>query len=173
MSIKLKSNSTVTAFPLINRSGLEELLCEVLSGSKVKFTLYNEGPGNASLKISNSFSVDIPYREVKTISVNGNGFEDFIVNDFHSNFKLELTSSGQKTSVGVSIKDDSEAGFNSNKEILNELNRLVPEFYDDAEVLAESPKKQPTIIEFRKSGAVIRTIQITYVNEIFKRVQVL
>ena len=173
MTTTIKENATVSVFPLKNRSGLEEQLVQVLSGSKIKVTLYSDGPGITELKISNSFSPDIPYREIRTLVLNGPGFQDFIINDFHNYFKLELTSSGQKTSVGVSVKEDSEAGYNSNQEILNELNRLVPKFYDDAEVMAETPKKQPTLIEFRKDGQVIRTIQITYTNEVFKRVQVL
>lgn len=173
MTTTIKENATVSLFPLNNRSGLEELLFQVLSGSEVKLTLYSEGPGTVTLKISNSFSPDIPYREVKTLTLNGAGFEDFIINDFHNYFKLELTSSGQRTSVGVSIRGDSKNSFNSNQEILNELNRLVPEFYDDVEVLSETAGKQPIDIQFRLKGQNIRTIRITYVNEIFKRVQVL
>lgn len=173
MTTTIKENATISVFPLNIRSGLEELLFQVLSGSEVKFTLYSEGPGTVELKIYNSFSTSIPYREIRTLVLNGPGFQDFIVNDFHNYFKLELISSNQKNSVGVSVRQDSKNSFNSNQEILNELNRLVPEYYDDVEVLSETPKKQPIDIQFRLKGENIRTIRITYVNEIFKRVQVL
>lgn len=172
-NISLKSNSTISVFPLNNRSGTEELLFQVLSGAKAKFTLYSAGPGTVKLKILNSFSPDIPYREIKELEVI-NGFQDFIVNDFHNYFKLQLIVTGSANcSVGVSVKDDALAGLNSNQEILNELNRLVPQYYDDVEVLSETVGKQPIDIQFRLAGNNIRTIRITYVNEIFKRVQVL
>jgi hypothetical protein len=170
--ITLKNKQTTAIFPLINRSGLEEILCHVLSGNKVKLTLYSEGAGTVELKVSDSFSYDIPYREVITISLTGPGFKDFILDNFHNFLKIELNSdSNNICSVGVSVRDDSDVAFNSSSEILNELNRLVPEFYDDVEVLTETPGKQPSTIAFRLNGITIRTLAISYVNEVFKRVQ--
>ena len=172
--INLKSNSSITLFALETRSGVQEVEAIVVSGDKLKLTLYNSDSGTVSLKVSDSFSKDVPFREVKTLTQTGVGFQDFIINDFHNNLKFELTSTGSnKCSVGVTIKEEVEGGVFSTQEQINELNRLVPKFYDDAEVMAETPKKQPTIIEFRKAGTVIRTIQIDYINEIFHRVKVL
>jgi hypothetical protein len=172
MSLAIKSNSTITIFPLSNRVGLEEVACHILSGSKIKVTLYSATAVQVTLEIYNSFSKDVPYRLIETLTLNVVGFKDFIINDFHNYFNFKLTTaSSANCSVGISVKEDSDAGFNSNQELLNELNRLVPEFYTDAEVMAETAGKQPTLIEFRKDGIVLATIQITYVNEVFKRVQ--
>lgn len=167
----IKINSTISVLPTKKRSALEEVEFQTEGGNKLKVTLYSEAA--ATLEIWNTFTEDVPYRLIKTLTVN-NGFDDFIVNDFHNYFKFKiLPSSNQKCGVGISLKEDAESGYGSSQEAVDELNRLVPKFYDDAQVLAETPKKQPTIIEFRKGGVIIRTIGIDYINEIFNRVRVL
>ena len=169
--IFIKLNSTISVLPTKERSALEEVEFRTDGGNKIKVTLYSEGLAN--LEIWNTFTQDVPYRLIKTLTVN-NGFDDYILTDFHNYFKFKITpSSNQKCGVGISLKEDSDYGYGSTQEAIDELNRLVPKYYDDAEVLAETPKKQPTIIEFRKNGLIVRTIGITYTNEIFKRVQVL
>lgn len=175
-ALQIKLNNSHSIFALKNRSANESVEVDVLSGAKLKVTLFvkNLIGGPVKLRIWNSFSKDVDYREIETLTLSANGFKDVIVMDFHYFMRFDLEISGSAdVSVGVSVKDDSRAGFDSNVEMIDELNRLVPEFYDDAEVMAETPKKQPTLIEFRKDGLTIRTIQITYLNEIFKRVQVL
>ena len=167
----IKINSTISILPTKQRSALEEVEFQTQGGDKLKVTLYSEAV--ASLEVYNTFTEDVPYRLIKTLNVN-NGFDDCIINDFHNYFKLKLIpASNQKCGVGVSLKEDSNSGYGSTQEEIDELNRMVPKFYDDAEVLAETAGKQPTMIAFKKDGVVIRTIQITYINEIFKRVQVL
>lgn len=169
--IFIKLNSTISVIPTKERSTLEEVEFNTEGGNHLKVTLYSEG--QATLNIFNTFVKDVPYRLIKTLNVN-NGFDDFTITDFHANFKVVLNpSSNQKCGVGVSLKEDSDYGYGSNQEAIDELNRLVPKFYDDAQVLANTPKNQPTIIEFRKGGIIIRTIGITYINEIFNRVRVL
>ena len=171
--ITIKNNSTVSPIPAKERTLPEEVECQILGGSKVFITAYSEN-GPVTLEIYNTYSTSIPYRLVKTLVTDSDGFIDYELINFHHYIKFKIIpSSTQKCSVGISIKDDGDYGYGSSQEAIDELNRLVPKYYDDAEVLAETPKKQPTMIQFRKDGINIRTIEITYTNEIFKRVRVL
>jgi len=165
----IKINSTISVLPTKQRSAIEEVEFQTQGGDKLKVTLYSVG--EASLEVYNTFTQDVPYRLIKTLNVN-NGFDDYVINDYHNYFKFKIIPlTAQVCGAGVSLKEDSGSGFGSSQEVLNELNRLVPEFYDDAEVLAETTGKQPTLIAFRLNGTLISTVQITYVNEIFKRAQ--
>ena len=166
-------NDTATIFPLKAYSGGSTLKFKAIKGSKLVVSLYVKSLTSAdvTVKIRNSFSESVPFREKAELTVDSaGGFDDVIVMDFHEIFEIELIGDGE-VAVGVSLYDDGRGGSQSTAEAIDELNRLVPEFYDDVEVLSRTPGDQPVTVEFRLEGEVVRNLLLTYDGEVFIRAQ--
>ena len=171
---ELKVDSTNIIFPLGSYINKSEKV-RILNGSKIIVSLYVKSLSGSkvTLSIKNSFSPEFAFEEIGKIELTEAKRKDITLLDFHDYFNFDLTVDGGSAEViiGTTIRNSSNEDILSNAEILKELNRLVPEFYDDAEVMTETPGKQPIRIEFRLEGTTIRTIQIDYDNEVFKRVR--
>jgi len=160
--------------------GIETFDFKVFSGSRILTTLFVKSidPGaSVSIEVLNNFSVDsvATWDLILSFSSNTLGHTKRIITDFNKFFQYRITVTGGSVefAIAISVFDNSDSVPLENGELLDKLNKLVPEIYDDVEVMSETLEKQPTIVEFRRNGVTIRTIQISYVDEVFKRARIL
>jgi hypothetical protein len=173
-------NNTIGVFPKKSYSGIDSRKILISEGSRIVLTLdisQIDIGASVVINIKNRFSEDQVGYELTSFNENSIGTFKRVLSDFHNLFDVELEVSGGSAilTFGLSTHDNAtkvdENGLIPISSTLDDLNKLIPQQYDDAEVMAETAGKQPTIIEFRKDGSTIRTIQIDYVNEVFKRVR--
>ena len=168
---ELKVDSTNIIFPLATYISKSEKI-RVLNGSKMIISLFVKtlSGSKVNLSIKNSFSPEYALEEIESIELTEVGRKDITLLDFHDYFQFDLEVNGNaEVIVATTLRNSSNEDILSSSQIIKELNRLVPEFYDDVETIEETIGKQPTKIEFRLKGKVVRTIQIDYINEVFKR----
>lgn len=111
---KLKVNNTNVLMKKEAFTGTANAGAELVTGARLLFTLYVVAidPGaTVNVKIKNTFSVDVPYIEAETMTLNGIGHNSKILTDVHSIFDIEATVTGGQASffIGVSIYDNAVA----------------------------------------------------------------
>lgn len=102
---------TNVLFPVKLYTGNNEIDFTVLEGSRmvVSIGVIEIDPGtNISLKMSNSFSYEVPYQQLKEILINSIGEKKVIITDFFNFFKFDLSVIGgnAKLAIGVHIHDN-------------------------------------------------------------------